>query len=110
MAEKPASDHWIGLFASESSWLFWSDGQRRRYINMNLKVGTENLNYEFPKFPKLTLTIVSLDYLPLDEMAPSQICKILFSFAFTVDQHYEIYLVLQLWTVIVDVIDCFPLN
>lgn len=46
MAEKPASDHWIGLFASESSWLFWIDGQRRRYINMNMKVGTESLHYE----------------------------------------------------------------
>uniref|UniRef100_A0A674PA83 Mannose receptor, C type 1b n=1 Tax=Takifugu rubripes TaxID=31033 RepID=A0A674PA83_TAKRU len=49
MAEKPASDHWIGLFASESNWLFWSDGQKRRYINMNLKVGTENLNYDLQK-------------------------------------------------------------
>lgn len=47
MAEKPASDHWIGLFASESSWLFWSDGQKRQYININFKVGTENLNYEY---------------------------------------------------------------
>lgn len=46
MAEKPASDHWIGLFASESNWLFWSDGQKRRYMNINLKVGTETLNYD----------------------------------------------------------------
>lgn len=47
MVEKPASDHWIGLFASKSSWLFWSDGQTRRYINMDMKVGTENPNYKY---------------------------------------------------------------
>lgn len=45
MVERPAYYHWIGLFASQMGWFLWIDGQKRQYVNMDVKVSTENLNY-----------------------------------------------------------------
>lgn len=41
MVERPAYDHWIGLFSARMSWFFWSDGQKRQYSNMDILVSTE---------------------------------------------------------------------
>lgn len=46
MVERPGSDYWIGLFSSQMGWFFWSDGLKRRYINIEVKVRTDYLNYE----------------------------------------------------------------